>query len=187
MENYFRVIAEEAAEKNNPASVFIVATHLAPLHRSTLPITAWDFARYINLCRWGADCGWLTEQEAWDRIIPAARLLQTSYASWDDFAADYLLGRNFWSPETGADNETVRFTVKLLNFPPRGLWSTIRWDESLNTGEALRDTLAARLLDHYEDPDPNGVSLDHLPKQNPVLIMLRTSVDSKAPVPAANP
>jgi Protein of unknown function (DUF1266) len=179
MENYLRIISEAAAEKNNPAGVFIVVTHLVPLRGATLPITAWDFGRYINLCRWGVFCGWLTEQEAWDRIVPAARLLQASYASWDDFASDYLLGRNFWNPEMGSDNETVRYTVKLLSLPPNGLWSTIRWDESLSPGETLRDTLAARLLDHYEDPDPNGVSLDHLPKQNPLLIMLRTRVDAK--------
>lgn len=179
MENYLRVISEAAAQNNGGARAFVAATHLSAIHGSALPITAWDFGRYINLCRWGVDCGWLTEQEAWDRIIPAARLLQASYASWDDYAADYLLGRNFWNPGTASDNETIRYRVTLLKLPPKGLWSTIDWNDSLGAGEVLRDTLAAKLLDHYEDPDPNGVSLDHVPNQNPVLIMLRTSIDPK--------
>jgi hypothetical protein len=179
MENYFRVISEPQAEGDDRARAFIVATHLGPLHGATLPIAAWDFGRYINLCRWGVDCEWITEKEAWDRIIPAARLLQASYASWEEYAADYLLGRNFWNPESASNNETIRYTVTLLKLPPKGLWSTIAWNESLGAGDVLRDSLAEKLLDHYVDPDPNAVSLDHVPKQNPVLIMLRTSVDSK--------
>jgi Protein of unknown function (DUF1266) len=179
MENYIRVIKEDASESDGGTRAFIVATHLGAVHGATLPITAWDFGRYINLCRWGVDCEWMTEQEAWDRIIPAARLLQASYASWDEYAADYLLGRNFWSPQHAADNETIRYRVTLLKLPPKGLWATIDWNESLGTGAMLQDDLAAVVLNNHEDPDPNAVSFDHVPNQNPVLIMLRTSVDSK--------
>jgi hypothetical protein len=179
MENYLPVITGLSSANNGGARAFIVATHLGPLRGATLPITAWDFGRYINLCRWGVLCGWITEAEAWDRILPAARLLQASYASWDDYAADYLLGRNFWSPESASENETIRYTVALLKLAPNGLWSTVPWNETLGSGEAMRDTLAVKLLDHYVDPDPNGVSLDHMPDSNPMLIMVRTSVDAK--------
>jgi hypothetical protein len=178
MENYIRIISDPSAD-NNGASTLIVATHLSPIRGSALPISAWDFGRYINLCRWGFVCGWLTEQESWDRIIPAARLLQSSYTSWDEFASDYLLGRNFWNPESGSDNETIRYTIALLKLPPKGLWSTIPWSQPLGPGEALGDTLAAKALDHYVDPDPNGVSMDHLPNIDPVIIAHRTSIDSK--------
>jgi uncharacterized protein DUF1266 len=176
MENYIPIIS---ASREDVASAIVAATHLDPLRGHSLPLAAWDFGRYINLCRWGYVCGWLSEQEAWDRIIPAARLLQASYNSWGDFAQDYLLGRNFWNPQTGKDNETIRYTVALLNLPPKGLWSTIPWNEPLGTGAILSDTLAAQVLDHYVDPDPNGVSMDHLPTMNPLFIMLRTSVDPK--------
>lgn len=175
VENYVHVINTGG----EGASAFIVATHLGPLHGATLPITAWDFGRFINLCRWGVECEWITEQEAWDRIIPAARLLQASYASWDDYAADYLLGRNFWNPQYGTKNESIRYMITLLKLPPKGLWSTIDWNESLGTGPVLRDNLAAKLLDRYKDPDPNSVSFEHVPDQNAVLLVLRTSVDPK--------
>lgn len=179
MENYPRIIYEASSDDDGRARAITVATHLGPLHGAALPITAWDFGRYINLCRWGYVCGWLTEQEAWDRIIPAARLLQASYASWDDYAADYLVGRNFWNPQAGAENETVRYIVTLLKLPPRGLWATIQWNEPLGAGEILRDPLAATLLENYQEPDPNGVSLDHVPNRNPLIMMLRASADSK--------
>jgi hypothetical protein len=179
MENYLRVIKEAEFESEGGARAFIVATHLGVVHGATLPIAAWDFGRYINLCRWGVVCGWITEQEAWDRIIPAARLLQSSYTSWDNFAADYLLGRNFWSPQDAADNETIRYRITLLKQPPKGLWASIDWNQSLGAGPVLKDKLAAIVLDHYQDPDPNAVSFDHVPNQNPLLIMVRTSVDSK--------
>jgi hypothetical protein len=179
MENYFKVITEASAGDDASARKFIVATHLAPLRNQTLPITAWDFGRYINLCRWGVDAGWITEQEAWSRILPAARLLQASYSSWDEFAADYLLGRNFWNPGTGKDNNTIRYRITLLKLPPKGLWSTIPWGQSLGSGDILRDTLAEKVLHDYKDPDPNSISFDYDPDRNPVLIMVRTSVDPK--------
>lgn len=179
MENYIKVISEVSPEHDAPTRKFIVATHLAPLRNPTLPITAWDFGRYINLCRWGVDAGWITEQEAWSRILPAARLLQSSYSSWDEFAADYLLGRNFWNPGTGKDNETIRYRISLLKLSPKGLWSTIPWGQSLGVGETLHDTLAEKVLHDYKDPDPNSVSFDYDPDRNPVLIMVRTSVDPK--------
>jgi hypothetical protein len=179
MENYVRIISEAASEDNGAARAVIVATHLNPIHGNALPTTAWDFGRYINLCRWGVVSGWLTEQEAWDRIVPAARLLQASFTSWDEFAVDYIVGRNFWNPQSASENETIRYTVSLLEFPPKGVWSTIPWNESLGNGEALRDTLATKLLNHYQDPAPNGVSLDHLPDTNPLLIAIRTSIDPK--------
>ncbi len=81
MENYLQVMRAVPLEKE-AAQVFVVATHLGPLRGKTLPITAWDFGRYIFLCRMGYIVGWLTEEEAWSRIIPAARFLQASYGSW---------------------------------------------------------------------------------------------------------
>ncbi len=178
-ENYLKLINEAQARDQSGARAFFVATHLGPFHGRTLPITSWDFGRYINLCRWGVLSEWLTEQEAWERILPAARLLQASYASWDDFSADYFMGRNFWRQQSGAENDAVRYTVAILKNPPNGLWSTIPWSESLGEGKVLQDTLATKLLDHYSDPDPNRVSLDHLPNQNPLEVVIRASVDSK--------
>lgn len=62
-------------------------------------ILAWDLVRYIALCRWGYLAGYLSEMEAWDRIMPAASRLQQTFTSWQDLQDDYLIGRDFWSVE----------------------------------------------------------------------------------------
>lgn len=137
------------------ASMHIVLQHIdRPLGRG-LPIAAWDFGRYINLCRAGFNLGWLSETEAWDRILPAARLLQANYDSWDDFAADYLIGRNFWSVGTILENEMVRSLVKGMARPGVGLWALVPWDDSLGEGPILEDALAARLLKDYVPRNQN--------------------------------
>lgn len=38
-------------------------------------IIAWDYARYVSLCRWGHLVGFITEDEAWQRIMPAVNLM----------------------------------------------------------------------------------------------------------------
>lgn len=178
MENYLGVIQSEA-KAGRGAEAFVVATHLAPLHGDTLPIAAWDFGRYIFLCRSGYNSGWLTEKESWFRIIPAARLIQSSYSSWSEFATEYLVGRNFWDPSVAKENNDMRYFITMLNFPPNGLWSTIPWNQSLGEGQVMRDTFALSVLKDYQDPDVNGVSMNYFPRKWPKQIMIQTVIDPK--------
>jgi hypothetical protein len=62
-------------------------------------ILGWDAVRYICLCRWGYICGYLTEDEAWKKIMPVSRFIQKTFDSWQDLATNYIIGREFWSPE----------------------------------------------------------------------------------------
>jgi hypothetical protein len=142
-------------ELKDAASVHIVLLHIDRPLGHGLPITAWDFGRYINLCRSGFNVGWLSLDEAWDRIIPAARLLQASYNSWDDFASDYVIGRNFWNAGSIPENEMIRALIKGLERPNGGLWASIPWDESLGDGPVLEDALATRLLKDYVPRNQN--------------------------------
>ena len=74
-------------------------------------LLGWDYGRYICLCRWGYLVGWLNEQEAWEKIMPAAELLQKSFSSWEDLGRNYLIGRLFWSYQYAV--EKPKFTMKL--------------------------------------------------------------------------
>ena len=177
MENYGPMI--NSSENDEAARILIVATHLFPLKGKTMPIIAWDFGRYIFLCRTGYDAGFLTEGEAWSRILPAARLLQSAYSSWSEFAADYLVGRNFWNPSTAAENNDIRFYITMMNCPPYGLWSTVPWSQSLGDGSILQDTLAEGIFRDYQEPDANGVPLTYFPPEGPLRVMLKTSIDGK--------
>jgi hypothetical protein len=46
-------------------------------------ILAWDFIRYISLCRWGYLAGFFSEREAWDEIMPAAVRLRQTFFPWE--------------------------------------------------------------------------------------------------------
>jgi hypothetical protein len=60
-------------------------------------LIGWDYSRYVALCGWGVVAGYISETEAWEHIMPVARMVQQTFDSWDDLGANYLVGRRFWS------------------------------------------------------------------------------------------
>jgi hypothetical protein len=94
----------------------------------TQSITAWDFARYINLCRWGIAAGYISEDEAWPRVMYAAGILQQTFGSWSEFGQNYLVGREFWSlHQTGIDGQAMRAICQRLLSDPGSPWNRIPW------------------------------------------------------------
>lgn len=95
-------------------------------------LVAWDYSRYIMLCRWGYMVGFLTEEEAWHRIMPAARTMQSSFRSWMELGEDYLVGREFWSREQMDRNGRIyRDIEKWLRKEPRSPWNQLPWQMDL--------------------------------------------------------
>lgn len=98
-------------------------------------ILGWDYARYVSLCGWGFVAGYLSEDEAWDRIMPVAQRLQSTFSSWDELGSNYLIGRRFWSlantEKTGAQYEEA---MKWLESAPESPWMRYAWTLSLNRG-----------------------------------------------------
>lgn len=94
-------------------------------------IAGWDFSRYVFLCRRGFLVGYLSEQEAWERIMPAARLMQDSFSSWDDLGDNYLTGRMFWSLQQSQQSATWRDAERELLTRPDSPWVQIPWDTDL--------------------------------------------------------
>jgi len=92
-------------------------------------LVGWDFSRYVSLCRWGAHAGYLTEEEAWKKIMPAARLLQSTFQSWEELAYNYRLGRLYWSP--------MKDETKLINAQDKlrtayySPWAGLPWQTNL--------------------------------------------------------
>jgi hypothetical protein len=74
-------------------------------------LLAWDYGRWIALCRWGYCVGFLTEEEAWKKMDPIARDLQRAYSSWDELGELYCIGRECWKP--GKNAETLAAFEKL--------------------------------------------------------------------------
>jgi hypothetical protein len=95
-------------------------------------LLGWDYSRYVLLCRFGYHCGYLSEAEAWNRIMPVARMLQKTFSSWADLGENFLVGREFWSSaetlRTGAEVEAAYQTLLDDPFSP---WKWNLWDEDL--------------------------------------------------------
>lgn len=97
-------------------------------------ILAWDLARSIALCRWGYLCGYITEAEAWQLMMPAALMMQKNYKSWDQMSAEYLVGRQFWSDSIYREGEfkLLRIRHRLLH-DPASPWVKLAWNTPLNS------------------------------------------------------
>lgn len=154
-EDLFNTLVREAKTRDELEQGFVAATYLHAPEGKTLRFTAWDFGRYINLCRWGFTSGYLTEDEAWARILPVARFLQTAFASWQAFAEDYVQGREYYSPAQMRNNgNATRQAVTMLSMPPDGLWERIAWNESLGEGPVAVDRYAKSLGKRTSDQQP---------------------------------
>jgi uncharacterized protein DUF1266 len=100
-------------------------------------ILGWDYARFVSLCRWGYLAGYLTEDEAWQWIMPKARGLQKTFNSWADLGENYLVGREFWSlEETMTHGWRYRAAYDRLLTNPESPWVRFPWN--LDLGGAAR-------------------------------------------------
>ena len=122
-----------ASERGHPERIRI--TNLIRDHyrkRGARSLVAWDYGRYIMLCRWGYTVGYLTADEAWSRIMPAARTIQGSFHSWDEFGEDYLVGREFWSKEeTERSGQAYRNIERWLRRDRNSPWKRLPWNMQL--------------------------------------------------------
>jgi hypothetical protein len=115
-------------------------------------ILAWDLGRNISLCRWGYEVGFLTEEEAWEKIMYYAKKIQQSYNSWNEYGSDYYLGRVFWASGFGEDINYLVQTEPVYQKLIAGYWSHIDWYTDLNTSDT-NDTIIKTI--RYNKPDNN--------------------------------
>lgn len=92
-------------------------------------LAGWDFSRYVSLCRWGVHAGYITEEEAWMKIMPVARMLQSTFNSWDELAYNYRLGRIFWSPMM--DESDILEALDNLRRAYYSPWAGLSWNTNL--------------------------------------------------------
>lgn len=129
--------------QSNAAGLYqlaMVDRHYEKLGKKSL--LGWDYARYIALCRWGYLVGYLSEEEAWERILPAARTLQSTFDSWKDLGENYLLGQEFVSfQRTEKDGQLYRAAYQKLLDDPGSPWNRFSWEMSLDPAPAKAVTV----------------------------------------------
>ncbi|CAN5153763.1 hypothetical protein BH11CYA1_BH11CYA1_16980 [soil metagenome] len=95
-------------------------------------ILAWDLCRYVCLVRWGLRLGYITEKEAIEMLMPAARRLQKTYGSWKQMGEEYLVGRRFWDEQHWKkDDADYTRIYKLLLTEKNSPWVKIPWNLDL--------------------------------------------------------
>jgi hypothetical protein len=120
-------VAERRSDPWFSQRMLVVQVHYARLGAKS--IVGWDFSRYISVCRWGYAAGYLTEPAAWARIIPAARIIRHTFSSWREVGENYLIGRQYWSPEQHAQNgQLYREALERLLTDPASPWIRVPWD-----------------------------------------------------------
>lgn len=93
-------------------------------------LIAWDFARLINVARHGYTAGYINEQEAWQFIGAAARVLQSTYGGWHELSDNYALGWRFWQNGAPLDSFYIQ-TFNWLKSNAASPWTQIAWNTPL--------------------------------------------------------
>lgn len=75
-------------------------------------IAAWDQSRIMQLIGWGYIAGYYSYEEAMDESMEAARLIQQTFGSWEDFLNSYLYGYSYWSGGDLADTSSRAYGRK---------------------------------------------------------------------------
>lgn len=89
----------------------------------------WDLGRYISVAGYGFVAGYLTEEEAWGMILPAAKNLQQQFQSWQELGNSYIHGREVWGEDKDGNEDLRKLMQELL--APGGLWVTVPWNTAL--------------------------------------------------------
>ena len=96
------------------------------------------------LTREGLLLGWLEEGEAWPYLLDLAREVQRTFASWEDYGADFILSRQVWGGKDSADafDEIVPLLLSAEDSP----WRTVPWNQpTLSMPAPVRPTDGAPL------------------------------------------
>jgi hypothetical protein len=124
------LLAADELSAQDKHSLMVVWEYRGKLGAKSL--VGWDYARYISLCRWGYAVGYMTEGEAWQSIMHAARIIQKTFTSWRELGENYLIGREFWSQDEMQKTGTQhRAAYKWLLRDPRSPWNRIPWNLDL--------------------------------------------------------
>lgn len=120
-----RSLIEDSSEERRR----FVREHAASLGERGL--LAWDLGRLVAVAGWAHLAGYLGDEDnAWTRILPAARAVQAAYGSWREFGEHYLLGLEY--AFGSVDDDSRQALAKLLR-DEQSPWRQLAWQTPLDT------------------------------------------------------
>lgn len=75
-------------------------------------IAGWDYCRAMYLLPAYYHAGYYTEQEALDKSLEVAQIMQPMYESWDDLMDSYLWGYDYWAGEESTERRGIYEKLK---------------------------------------------------------------------------
>lgn len=75
-------------------------------------ISGWDYCRAMNLLGFFYLAEYYTEEEALDKSLEIAQIMQPLFESWDDLIDSYLCGYEYWSVESSDERRAVYEDLK---------------------------------------------------------------------------
>jgi hypothetical protein len=107
-------------------------------------LLAWDLCRYIQVAGLSYIAGYLTEDEAWEKIMPAAKIIQENFESWSDMGNNYLMGRHYWA---GERNERLDYIYGLLanQKDSHSPWNQYQWKTNLSDFPKPAEKVASKV------------------------------------------
>ena len=99
-----------------------------------LGLLACDYVRLIALAGWGYVADYISAEEAWSFIVPAARKLQQFYRSWEELGSAYVRGTYLWFRNSGPG---CRQAFEVLVCEPESPWLTVPWETNLGVASLM--------------------------------------------------
>ncbi len=90
---------------------------------------AWDWVRYIIMAGMGHGAGFITEDEAFQLILPVATQLQKTFSSWEEMGANYVDGRKIWAGKADPNFDTC-YQLLINKKDPNSPWNVIPWNQN---------------------------------------------------------
>ncbi|MFW5650893.1 MAG: DUF1266 domain-containing protein [Acetivibrio ethanolgignens] len=81
-------------------------------------IAGWDYCRALNLLSFYYLAGYYSEEEALDKSLEIAQMVQPLYESWDDLIKSYLRGYEYWAEESSAERQAIYEELKTRDDNP---------------------------------------------------------------------
>lgn len=92
-------------------------------------ILAWDYSRAMALIEDCYRAGYYTQKEALDKSLEEAKVIQSTFDSWDAFVESYLTGYEYWSGSGSEERRKIYEELKAASDNPYRL----KWGTALET------------------------------------------------------
>ncbi len=88
-------------------------------------VAGWDYSRAMSLLGYYYLAGYYTEEEALDKSLEVAVVIQDTFDSWDSFMESYFVGYEYWAGESSDERRAIYEGIKADSNSPFQLeWET---------------------------------------------------------------